>query len=66
MARRRLVRMAKMTAIASGVNRNFPIPVRNTMGKNTMLMVTVTMVSGRVTSLAPSLAASNADLPIAR
>ena len=37
-----------------------------TMGKNTMLIVTVTIVNGRVTSLAPSRAASKADLPMAR
>src|SRR5260370_157416 len=55
-----------MTLMANGVNKNLPIPVRNTIGKNTLLIVTVTMVSGRVTSLAPSRAESNEDLPVAK
>src|SRR5438445_6608759 len=65
-ARRRLVAMANTTVIANGVNKNFPIPERKMIGKNTTLMVTVTMVKGRVTSIAASRAASNGDLPRAR
>src|SRR2546425_421285 len=35
-ASRRLVRIAKITDFASGVNKNFPMPERNTTGKKTM------------------------------
>src|SRR5437667_884964 len=55
--------MAMMTVLASGVNRNLPMPVRNTTGKNTTASVSVIINSGLATSIAPSRAASNDDLP---
>ena len=58
--------MAMMTVLASGVNRNLPMPVRNTTGKKTTASVTVMMSSGLATSIAPSRAASSGDLPSER
>ena len=58
--------MAKMTASASGTNRNFATPVRKNIGTNTMQMQSVETNAGTAICCAPSRMACRISLPIAK
>ena len=64
--RRNEASIANATAIASGRNKNPPMPGRKANGARTIIVVQVATKTGRITSPQPSSAARMRDFPMSR